>query len=184
MHSGFKPALRGIGTVLLLTALIGCNGTSNTVASTASTPTVLQANHPPPALAPPPTSAPPPASLQTQVQDVVPQISGTPPTMAIVNRPFSFQPKVSASSGPKLTFSVAGKPSWTSFDTCHWTVVGHSTTVRRGRARTGRDQCQQRHAYAGAATVCADGSRAAQEQLRSLLRHSLFRHAGRCGRSV
>ena len=117
MHSGFKPALRGIGTVLLLTALIGCNGTSNTVASTASTPTVLQANHPPPALAPPPTSAPPPASLQTQVQDVVPQISGTPPTMAIVNRPFSFQPKVSASSGPKLTFSVAGKPSWTSFDT-------------------------------------------------------------------
>ena len=104
MHSGFKTGLRGIGIVLIVISLIACNGTSNTVDSTAGTPSG------PGGTAPPPSAPPPPA-------DVMPLITGTPPTKAVVGQAFSFQPSASDGHGAKLTFSVSGKPSWTSFDT-------------------------------------------------------------------
>ena len=141
MHSGFKSALRGVSTVLLVTSLIGCGGASNNVASTASTPTALQANHPPPTLTDPPPSSlppsptlPPPTTATTQV--IAPQISGTPPTKAVVNQPFSFQPRASDTSGSKLTFSVSGKPSWTSFDSS----TGHLWGTPRKSDVGARDQ--------------------------------------------
>jgi hypothetical protein len=64
---------------------------------------------PPPTVTPPPSVKPPPG-------DAAPEIAGTPPTRAVVGEPFSFQPKATDGSGSKLTFSVSGKPNWTSFD--------------------------------------------------------------------
>lgn len=101
MRSGFKAGLRGIGPLLIVFSLIACNGTHNTVPSTPSAP---QSGPPPPSVPPPP----PPSD--------VPQISGAPPSKAVVGKPFSFQPSASDGTGSKLTFAVSGKPLWTSFD--------------------------------------------------------------------
>ena len=101
MHNGIKAGVGVIGTMVMVCSLIACNGASNTVAHTTSIP---QSGSPPP---------PPPA------QDAAPLITGTPPTIAVVGQPFSFQPSITAATaadGDKLTFFVASKPAWASFD--------------------------------------------------------------------
>jgi len=45
-----------------------------------------------------------------------PTISGTPSTAVLVKQNYSFTPAASDSDGDKLTFSIANKPSWASFD--------------------------------------------------------------------
>jgi hypothetical protein len=45
-----------------------------------------------------------------------PVISGTPDTALVVGTPWSFQPKASDPDGDPLSFSIQGKPAWTSFD--------------------------------------------------------------------
>jgi putative Ig domain-containing protein len=124
MHYGLKSGLRGISTSLVVISLIACNGTSNTVPAAATTPSELKSADPPsvtpapPAVNPPLPSESPPSSA---MNDQAPQISGTPPTKAVVGQTFSFQPNAVDSNGAKLTFSVSGKPLWTAFDT----TTGH-----------------------------------------------------------
>ena len=105
MHSRFESRLRRIAILLVAVTVAGCNGTSNTVADT-TTPSVPSSNGPPP---PTGTHTPPPPGAG-------PEIAGTPPTKAVVNQLFSFRPTASDGNGAKLTFSVSGKPLWTSFD--------------------------------------------------------------------
>jgi hypothetical protein len=54
-------------------------------------------------------SAPAPANR-------APVISGTPPTSVLVDRAYDFRPTASDPDGDALSFTIANKPSWTSFD--------------------------------------------------------------------
>ncbi len=124
MHSGYKAGLRGVATLLIIVSLLACNGKSDTVSST-DPPSGRVATKPPPTVMPPP----PPSSSPPTTTDVMPEIAGTPPTKAMVDKPFNFQPSVSDGSGGKLTFSVSGRPPWTSFDasTGHLWGTPHQT---------------------------------------------------------
>ena len=45
-----------------------------------------------------------------------PSISGTPATNATVSQAYMFRPSASDAGGRKLTFAIAGKPSWANFN--------------------------------------------------------------------
>lgn len=45
-----------------------------------------------------------------------PTITGSPATVVVVGNGYSFAPAASAASGQALTFSIANKPAWASFD--------------------------------------------------------------------
>jgi hypothetical protein len=45
-----------------------------------------------------------------------PLLSGTPPTQVLVGSPYSFTPTASDPEGSTLTFSVANRPAWATFD--------------------------------------------------------------------
>jgi hypothetical protein len=53
-----------------------------------------------------------------------PQLSGTPATSVAAAHYFAFQPGVSNPSGSKLTFAVANKPSWATFDSTTGRLYG------------------------------------------------------------
>jgi Putative Ig domain/Fibronectin type III domain len=53
-----------------------------------------------------------------------PVISGTPVTRAAKDQPYSFRPTVTDADGDPLTFSIANKPAWASFDTSSGTLYG------------------------------------------------------------
>jgi hypothetical protein len=67
---------------------------------------------------PPP---PPPGTNQA------PTISGTPASSVMQSSPYSFQPAANDANGDTLTFSIAGKPSWASFDTTNGKLNGTPT---------------------------------------------------------
>lgn len=52
----------------------------------------------------------------TQAVNLPPVISGQPVTQTTVTRPWSFQPSASDPTSESLTFSVANKPAWATFD--------------------------------------------------------------------
>lgn len=45
-----------------------------------------------------------------------PQVSGSPSTTVTTGQPYAFQPKASGSSGATLSFTIANKPSWATFN--------------------------------------------------------------------
>ena len=101
MNNGTKSAISWIGTLLIALSLAACGGSGGSASGATSVP--LSGNPPPPVPPPP--------------QGTGPLITGTPPSTAVVGQPFSFQPSVTAAAaGDKLTFSVANKPLWASFD--------------------------------------------------------------------
>lgn len=53
-----------------------------------------------------------------------PVIGGTPVTSATAGKPYSFRPIASDADGDPLTFSIAGKPAWATFDTSNGTLYG------------------------------------------------------------
>jgi hypothetical protein len=53
-----------------------------------------------------------------------PVISGTPVTSAVVGQPYSFRPTVYDADGDPLTFSIANKPAWATFDSSNGTLYG------------------------------------------------------------
>jgi hypothetical protein len=61
-----------------------------------------------------------------------PKISGTPPTSAKVNEPYSFQPTASDPDGDKLTFQIANKPAWATFDSSTGRLSGTPSTSYTG----------------------------------------------------
>src|SRR4051812_27177512 len=117
MHNEFRALIRAVGPCLMAIALIACNGASNTVADATSAAPGPGASAPPPAVA----VTPPPHAPPVTAQAAMPVISGTPSSKAVVGQQFSFQPSASDGNGGRLTFAIASKPQWTSFDS----TTGH-----------------------------------------------------------
>jgi hypothetical protein len=61
-----------------------------------------------------------------------PVISGTPVTSATVGKPYSFKPTVSDADGDILTFSIANKPSWATFDATTGVLYGTPVSASVG----------------------------------------------------
>jgi hypothetical protein len=58
-----------------------------------------------------------------------PTIGGTPATSVVAGSPYSFRPSAADADGDKLTFSIANKPSWASFDAATGTLTGTPTAA-------------------------------------------------------
>jgi hypothetical protein len=76
-----------------------------------------------------------------------PVISGAPMASAAAGSPYSFRPAASDADGNPLTFSIANKPSWATFDTSTGTLYGTPAASDAGNyanvtisASDGRDQ--------------------------------------------
>lgn len=76
----------------------------------------------------PPAAPSPPAPPQNSA----PSISGTPTTSAKVNVAYSFQPAASDPDGDKLTFAIANKPAWATFDTSNGRLGGTPSSSSTG----------------------------------------------------
>jgi hypothetical protein len=61
-----------------------------------------------------------------------PTISGTPSTTARVGTAYAFQPTAADPEGKTLTFSISGKPSWTTFSTTTGRLAGTPTSSNIG----------------------------------------------------
>jgi Putative Ig domain len=61
-----------------------------------------------------------------------PTISGTPVTSARVGQPYAFRVTASDADADLLTFSVASKPVWASFDATNGTLYGTPTSANLG----------------------------------------------------
>lgn len=59
-----------------------------------------------------------------QVQNVAPVISGTPALQAKINVAFTFTPTATDANGDALSFQIANKPSWATFDTTSGKLTG------------------------------------------------------------
>ena len=79
---------------------------------------------------PPPTPpiTPPPPDPSNQA----PAISGSPVTGARVNEAYTFQPSASDPDGDNLSFQIASKPAWASFDTRTGRLSGTPSTSSTG----------------------------------------------------
>jgi hypothetical protein len=61
-----------------------------------------------------------------------PTISGTPGTSVMAVHAYTFTPTASSPSGAALTFSIAGKPAWASFNTATGQLAGTPATTDTG----------------------------------------------------
>ncbi len=61
-----------------------------------------------------------------------PVISGTPVVSATVGQPYSFRPTANDADGDALTFSIANKPVWATFDTANGTLYGTPASANVG----------------------------------------------------
>jgi len=61
-----------------------------------------------------------------------PVLGGTPPATATVGEPYSFTPSASDPDGDRLTFSIANKPGWASFDAATGRLSGTPQTSQIG----------------------------------------------------
>jgi len=114
MQGSFRTGTRGIlSMVLLALVLVACKGTSATKDD--SPPPVTQ--DPPPVVTDPPPPPPPDPNS-------APQISGTPPASVVAGQPFDFQPQAADPDSDTLSYSVAGKPAWASFDPTNGHIWG------------------------------------------------------------
>src|SRR5687767_4347938 len=48
--------------------------------------------------------------------EVAPQVSGSPPTTAVVGTRYAFTPRASDADGDALRFTIGNKPAWAAFD--------------------------------------------------------------------
>jgi hypothetical protein len=67
----------------------------------------------PPPANPPPANPPPP---NTPPPNTPPRISGTPPTTIVQGQAYSFTPSASDADSNPLTFSIANRPTWATFN--------------------------------------------------------------------
>jgi len=58
-------------------------------------------------------------------------LSGTPATSVVAGNAYSYQPKVTESSGT-VSFSITGQPSWATFDPATGNLSGTPTTANEG----------------------------------------------------
>ena len=101
-----------IAYVLALAALAGCNDTdySDTPAPSSSAPPVGSSTNPPP------TGSSADSTPEPTSRNVAPQIVGSAPGEVLVGQAYSFTPSATDPDGDVLTFSIASKPSWASFN--------------------------------------------------------------------
>jgi hypothetical protein len=123
-HSG----IRGLGiccVIAFASVLAGCGEGSSQVSQTtqSSSPyadagAAISATH---------------SALVSSATDYAPQISGVPARTAVVGRTYSFQPSASVqSSNTALTFSIAGAPSWATFNSKTGLLTGTPTSADVG----------------------------------------------------
>jgi len=77
-----------------------------------------------------PTAATAAAGTKSSVTSAT--IQGTPATTVAVGQTYSFSPTASAAAGETKTFSIAGKPSWASFNTSTGALTGSPTAAQVG----------------------------------------------------
>jgi len=68
-----------------------------------------------------------PSFTITVLPNHAPVLSGTPPAKAASGQAYSFTPSAFDADGQKLTFSVAGKPAWATFDSATGKLSGTPT---------------------------------------------------------
>jgi hypothetical protein len=83
----------------------------------------------------PTSSRPAPSGTPTPTlvaSNRAPTITGTASIKATVNKAYSFQPSASDPDGNKLTFQVANKPAWATFDTTTGRLSGTPSSAYTG----------------------------------------------------
>jgi hypothetical protein len=61
-----------------------------------------------------------------------PAISGSPPTSVEAGMPYAFQPTATDPDGDTLSFAIANRPAWASFDTATGRLAGTPTAAQAG----------------------------------------------------
>jgi hypothetical protein len=72
------------------------------------------------------------ASATSTSGNTAPKISGTPPTSAVVNQSYAFQPSASDANGDQLTFAIKNKPGWAAFSTTTGRLSGTPSSSSTG----------------------------------------------------
>jgi len=115
-HGRRSQSIATLTLFIALGALSGCKGGgSNASADSAEA-----------------TSAPGPGSTQDTNGNHAPTISGSAPTTAAVNAAYSFAPTANDADGDQLTFQIANKPSWATFNTVSGQLSGTPTLAQAG----------------------------------------------------
>ena len=73
-----------------------------------------------------------PFTIRAVAVNGAPAISGTPPTSVTAGQAYSFTPTASDPDGQSLTFSIANRPSWATFNTSSGRLNGTPTTAQTG----------------------------------------------------
>ena len=71
-------------------------------------------------------------SAHAAVRNRLPQITGSPSSVAQVGVPYLFQPSASDADGDPLRFKIQGQPRWASFNTLTGTLSGTPATANVG----------------------------------------------------
>jgi hypothetical protein len=71
-------------------------------------------------------------SITVGVTNSPPQISGTPATAATVGAAYSFQPNGTDGNGDTLTYSIASRPAWASFNSSNGRLSGTPRSTDAG----------------------------------------------------
>ena len=71
-------------------------------------------------------------TVQGVVSNSPPSISGTPPAVVTANTLYEFTPTASDADNNPLTFSISGRPLWTTFDSSSGTLSGTPTSADVG----------------------------------------------------
>jgi len=71
-------------------------------------------------------------SVTVQAPNRAPTISGTPGTSATVGQAYSFQPTATDADGNTLTFAIANRPAWASFNTATGQLSGTPASAYGG----------------------------------------------------
>ncbi len=75
------------------------------------------------------STALPAFAIAVTAANTAPTISGTPPTAATVGTQYAFTPTASDVNGDTLTFSIANRPTWATFNTSTGRLQGTPTTA-------------------------------------------------------
>jgi hypothetical protein len=108
---------------LLSATLAACGGdaSDSTTPATAAAESTSSTDASPPPVSPPSS---PPASPPATTPDTPPSISGTPAVTVVAGSSYSFVPGVADPDSQTLTFSIASRPPWASFDPTSGAITG------------------------------------------------------------
>ena len=132
MDKVIVASIRGTFCALMLAGLAACGGGSDSDTTT-NTPAGQQPTQPSnPATPSNPTQPSDPTEPPSGDTNVAPQIAGSPAAEVVVGHSFNFTPNASDADGDDLSFSIASKPSWASFDPTTGRLWGTPTAADVG----------------------------------------------------